>query len=651
MLGEIATVEKDDGQKAILDLFPVVLYELTKDGKIAALSTSFERITGWKRKEWLGKNITELIHPDDLEFAADKFKEGVTGKARVVQFQLRILSKSGYYISWEFINRPKFAKGKIVGTSGVARDVTENLNFQKRMVAQYLISQVLTEADSIEESAERVMGILAETFNWDLGLFWLKDNRRKRLTLIKIWTGNEKLKKEKVLYEKRYFKKGEGVLGKVWKRKKTIWVSNLFKSPSFIRRSMVKKLNLKSAFAFPIKSGGKTLAVVEFFSKDMRRPDGNTEKIVDSVSFQIGQFIRHKEYEVELQRSARQMEVLFQSVPDGITVEEAGGKMIFANAKVYEIFGYRRLQGVKNINIKDLYSRFDISDIAGRAVNVAKLSALKLLKSSKVYARTHKFKDKKTGREIWLNIHATGMGSEGDRSTIVKVYHDVTRQIEEQKERELFIGFVSHEFRSPLASIKAYAQLLQRLINAGKHEQLEEYLQSIDNQTDKLVKLINNWLDATRVRAGILRMNLKEVDYPKLLEQVVEDFKLTVDRKITLKNAGSRRLYLDPDRISQVIINLLSNAVNNSEKGKEIVVEVKYTKTDIFTYVKDEGSGIAKSQQSEIFKLFKKSARGRGMGMGLYIANAIIKAHKGSLSVKSKLGKGSVFYFKLPINS
>lgn len=341
---------------------------------------------------------------------------------------------------------------------------------------------------------------------------------------------------------------------------------------------------------------------------------------------------------------------LFLSIPDAILVEKKNGEIVYANAKAVEVFGYKSNGSLMTRRLEELYGEFIISDKRGKVVGSKEIPVFKIFKGKKTASATLNFKSRKRNVDVWLNLKSNKVG---DNNTAITILSDVTEEIEEQKERELFVGFVSHEFRSPLASIKAYVQLLIKRIKEEKYEESIQFLENVDDQTDRLTNLINNWLDATRVRAGQLKLNIKAFNYEDLVTRVVGDFKIANKRNlIEVQIPKGVEVYGDPDRIAQVLTNLLSNAANFSQEKQKIIVSIKVEKGRVKTGVKDFGRGIPFENQKQIFKLFKKGGdtvrRTGGTGLGLYISAAIIKAHKGKIEVESKPGKGATFYFILP---
>ncbi len=219
-----------------------------------------------------------------------------------------------------------------------------------------------------------------------------------------------------------------------------------------------------------------------------------------------------------------------------------------------------------------------------------------------------------------------------------------------QKQRDLFLSMATHELKNPLASIQAYAKLLEKRIE--KNPETQKYLKKIEEGTENLTNLINDLLDISKIRTNKLSINKTKFNLNKLVIHLISDIQAShKDYKIIKKGVIKKEVIGDENRIRQVLLNLFQNAIKYSPKSKKVVITLKRRKTDIVVGVKDFGIGISKKQQKNIFKSFYQvpgNERKDGLGLGLYISSAIVREHGGQIWVESKLGKGSTFYFTLP---
>lgn len=225
------------------------------------------------------------------------------------------------------------------------------------------------------------------------------------------------------------------------------------------------------------------------------------------------------------------------------------------------------------------------------------------------------------------------------------------RELEKRKDE--FVSIVSHELKTPITAIKGYLSMLKPSLSTSKKELSRA--ERIDNEVDRLTKLINDLLDFNRIISGKINLDYEPVSMNKLISGVVSDMKLlSKSHRFVFQSKTEVTTLADEYRISQVLINLLSNAVKYSANGTKIVIKLSRSNHLIIVSVRDLGIGIAPKYHKDIFIQYfqtheQKKDGNSGLGLGLYISSQIIKAHNGQIWVKSKPGKGSTFYFSIPL--
>lgn len=238
---------------------------------------------------------------------------------------------------------------------------------------------------------------------------------------------------------------------------------------------------------------------------------------------------------------------------------------------------------------------------------------------------------------------------------IIANVRDITRFREAEDMKTTFISVISHELKTPVALIKGYAGTLRRKDVQWDPETLDEHLAVIEEESDRLNRLIDNLLDVSRLQAGVLKLDKGYVRMDRLAERVVETFRTQSQRHMFSLDFPSDFPVVpgDEQRLRQVLENLLSNAIKYSPDGGTIRVSGRVDKRYVYIAVTDEGIGIPESEQEQIFERFYRvenalSRRTQGAGLGLYLCRAIVEAHGGRIWVESKPGYGSTFVFTLP---
>ncbi len=228
------------------------------------------------------------------------------------------------------------------------------------------------------------------------------------------------------------------------------------------------------------------------------------------------------------------------------------------------------------------------------------------------------------------------------------------RALEQQHQQlQTFLGMVSHDLRTPAASLQAYTQLLLRDRPAGQPDHWEEALTEIGHAATRMSRLTSDLVDAVRIQAGRFEVRAADMDLMAVAWETA-GLALANAPTHTALLTGPERLHgcWDPARIGQVLQNLLSNAMKYSPPGSQVQVRIRAVEGEAEVRVIDVGPGMALEQQAALFQPFarlQQTGAVEGTGLGLYIAHAIVEAHGGRLWVESEVGKGSSFCLALPL--
>ncbi len=245
----------------------------------------------------------------------------------------------------------------------------------------------------------------------------------------------------------------------------------------------------------------------------------------------------------------------------------------------------------------------------------------------------------------------------GEITGTVAILEDITeiRRLEELKSD--FISTVSHELRTPLTSIKGYASLLLHPKGQFDEETKEKYVKIIDRHSEQLTKLIDNLLDVSRLEAGHLHLALKPVNLNNLVTKVLVNLEPQASQH-QIENKLPQdfpQIIADPDRLEQVLTNLITNAIKYSLPHTPITISGEVEKDRVVVSVEDKGIGIPQKELPYLFDKFHRVDRRlaretEGTGLGLYIAKNLIELHHGEIWVESAAGRGSKFSFSLPLS-
>lgn len=236
------------------------------------------------------------------------------------------------------------------------------------------------------------------------------------------------------------------------------------------------------------------------------------------------------------------------------------------------------------------------------------------------------------------------------------VGHDITERREIERMKEEFISMVSHDLRTPLTSVRGFFELLESGICGDLNEKGKNKLAAADRNIVRLINLIRDLLDVERSKSGMMEVEPVEVSASSLIERSIEAIRIQADKlNIAIESEDSDAVVLaDSERIVQVIVNLLSNALKFSPSGSKIQISTRSVEDRLEFRVKDEGRGIPAEFRGKIFDRFQQVSKTdatekEGTGLGLAICKEIVQLHGGTIGVESEEGNGSQFWFQLPL--
>jgi PAS domain S-box-containing protein len=233
---------------------------------------------------------------------------------------------------------------------------------------------------------------------------------------------------------------------------------------------------------------------------------------------------------------------------------------------------------------------------------------------------------------------------------------DIDDQKQLQHQKDDFLGIASHELKTPVTSIKAYAQVLGAMLNKEGETKKAEMVARMDAQVNRLTNLIGDLLDVTKINSGRLQFNKTRFDFNLAIKEAMDDLQHTTNRHTLIADfTETGEIYSDKDRISQVITNLITNAIKYSPHSDKIIVSTKLENKEVTVCVQDFGIGIPEDKADRVFEQFYRVSGNKqhtfpGLGLGLYISSEIVKREGGRMWVNSVEGKGSTFCFALPAN-
>ena len=354
---------------------------------------------------------------------------------------------------------------------------------------------------------------------------------------------------------------------------------------------------------------------------------------------------------VEATKDLRKFKQAVEGVSDMVTITDENGVITYVNGMAEKITGYKkemmlgktpRLWG-RQMD-EEFYKNF-----------------WKRIKEDKKPFWGEVINKKRNGElyEAEVNISPI-LDDSGKLLFFVSIERDLTKAKAIEKIKTEFISLASHQLRTPLSAVKWFGKMLISGDAGDLNPMQKEYVEKIYESNEREIRLVNSLLNVSKIESGKILVEPRLTDLTRLISSVMTDFRLeagepgkkltaVIDKKIP-------KIYIDEDQIRQVYANLISNAVRYTKKGGVISVKVYLSKNFIMTEIKDNGIGIPKREQKRVFDKFFRASNALkietdGTGLGLFLSKTIVESSGGKMGFRSSEGKGSTFWFTLPVKT
>ncbi len=624
--------EMEELYQTLTSSSPVGVY-IAQDGKFQFVNPQFQKYAGLSQDKLLGKESLELVRPEDRDRVRESAVAMLKGK-RTSPYELRYTAKNGETLwATETVTSIQYKGRRAV--LGNVMDITE------RKRAEEALKQSKDQLRKMFESVSD--GILVIDLNGVI----TEVNQR-------------------ILEMHGYKSKGElfgkSALKLVAPRDHESITANM--------RQAIKEETMRGVEYTLLKADG-TEFPGELSTSVLRNTLG---KPVGHITI-VRDITERKQAQEQLRESEERYRNLFESTHDMIQSVAPDGRFVFVNQAWLETMGYTEAE-LPDLNLfqivhpeslphcQEMYSKIT----AGEQINDIQATFVA-----------------KDGRSVMVEGNATGRYVSGKLVATQGIFRDITerkRMVEQLKQRmeelqlayqklkELdqlkddFLSTVSHELRTPLTSIKSFSEIL--LSYDEDKETQKEFLTIINDESNRLTRLINNFLDLSKIEAGRMQWETTELSLPEVIQTALNATQaLAIKTKLKIATDLDPKLptiWGDKDRLAQVVTNLLSNAIKFTPERGKIQVKAQLLNGSkpggdpamVMVSVSDSGIGIDPKDQKDIFEKFKQvgetlSGKPKGTGLGLPICKEIVEHYGGRLWVESKLGKGSTFSFTLPI--
>ena len=346
-------------------------------------------------------------------------------------------------------------------------------------------------------------------------------------------------------------------------------------------------------------------------------------------------------------------EAILANIGDGLVVADLNRRVIFLNVSGEQMLGWK----AGEVLGRDWFDVVALKDNRGQKVPLDKSFVQKVLNTTTTTTDNY-FYTKKDGFVFPVSITASKISVKGKPMGVIAVFRDISKEKEVEKLRTDFLSLASHQLRTPLSGIKWLIETLNRGILGSVNQKQKEYLDQIYQINERMIKLVFDMLNALRLEGGGGSFQKEKISVLKLHNELTLMMESAAKSKgVILKNIlkDHKEITVEMDvQILQSILEcFLSNAINYSPSGQEVVIDCKEETTAFVFIVKDKGIGIPKEEQEHILERFYRASNAKkfkpdGTGLGLYIASMLAEKIGAKIIFDSKEGKGSTFYLRLP---
>jgi PAS domain S-box-containing protein len=415
-------------------------------------------------------------------------------------------------------------------------------------------------------------------------------------------------------------------------------------------------MSLRQGVALPMKLGNEHIGVIYVFRTFSGTATRNDVRVLQSFADQAAIAVHNARLYQQANRERQRLESILEHNADGVMILDADRGILSFNKAMSRISGWQ-----PDTVIGRFYEQ--VVQWASRPEGVDLLEAMDA--GWPVEGQSHSHLEtlyvegdirRPDGTAIGVGItHAPLVDAEGRLINIIVNVRDISHFREAQQMKSTFISVMSHELKTPVALIKGYAGTLRREDANWDPAVVQQSLQVIEEESDRLNDLIENLLATSKLQAEGMRLNYSDVALNKIMHAVVERFQIqTKHHQFVVEFPPDFPVVPgDESRLRQVIDNLVSNAVKYSPDGCTIHLGGAYTEDVVRITVQDQGVGLPQDEWDRVFERFYRvddalTSKAQGTGLGLYLAKAVVEAHGGEIGVTSVPGQGSTFYFTIP---
>lgn len=356
------------------------------------------------------------------------------------------------------------------------------------------------------------------------------------------------------------------------------------------------------------------------------------------------------------QQHAAELQGVLDNMIDGVFVCDLSGAITLTNRASVQLLGLHSASELQR-SLNDLREMLNIRHVDGRPVQLEELPLQRALAGQVTILEDEVIFNRLTGRDVFLRTNAAPIRDASGRIVgAVEVARDVTELMELEQFKDQFISAAAHELKTPVTTVKGYAQMMRRWMREGQEPRVTQAVEVINSQCDRINRRVEEMLEVVRLRTAPPELHRLRFDLDELASEVVQRLQSTTQaHRILLERDSPVPVVADREHIEEALVTLLENAIKFSPEGGDIEVRVRARGREAIVSVKDRGVGIPQERQPHVLEPFYEPVPPGAPGyqgvvaLSLYISRLNIERHRGRIWFESKPGQGSTFYFSLPL--
>lgn len=648
--------ESERKHRSLMENLPDIVARFDRNLKHTYVNKTVEQVTGIPAKEFVGKTNEELGMPEENVslWNENLLKVFAEGKEYLSEFSFKSRNITKFYTD---LLVPEFdGDGEVVSVLSVVKDITEIKNSKKSLRIQRDISLMLSESRDLSKALNQLFDYTFQLESIDSGGIYLIDEKTGNIDLV-VYRGHSD---DFVQAVSHYTP--DSVQAKL---------INL-RTPQFLKHTDVHKLNdlaiinegLKSIAVLPVFFEGKPIACCNLASHTSDEIPLAEQILLEAIASNLGGTIQRIKTENQLKESEIKYKMAFRTSPDSITINSIDGLYVDVNEGYTSIVGYTKEEVIGKSSL----------DINIWAIPEDRQKIIDALRKNQQIENLETVFRAKDGSLVTTLVSAN-LITLNEKPHILLICRDISdrkkaenelriakeKAEEANKLKSAFLANLSHELRTPMNGILGFADLLDD--DQLSPESRKEYINIINDSGQSLLEVITNLMDISKIDSRQIESRFRGFNLNGLMTEMQKWLKgermikekpyLEIDLIKPLSDADAS-MVSDPGKIRHILSLLLNNAAKFTSQGY-IRMGYSVTGQSVRIYVQDSGKGITQEKQNAIFERFRQedetlARKYGGVGLGLTIARGLVDLLDGQIGVESEPGKGSTFWFEIPLH-